>query len=100
MRKIILLVIISIFLVTVDSSAGNYISSFHCGTDIVELGDSSYKVKEKCGEPMSRQNVGYDLNSAGQREFAIEEWVYNVSLHRFIIIMTGNRVSRIMEERR
>lgn len=50
--------------------------AFRCGTKIVEPGDKTFEVLQKCGEPVLKEVVGYRLNKTKDIEFEIKEWVY------------------------
>ncbi|SRR5690554_1949770 len=57
-------------------SAGAMASTFRCGTQLVSLGERSFQVLRKCGEPVAREAVGYTLGEYNRQELPIEEWVY------------------------
>ena len=50
--------------------------ALRCGNDLVSVGDKAFLVANRCGEPVSKQLIGYTLNEARKRELVIEEWVY------------------------
>lgn len=56
--------------------------SWRCGTKLVSPGDLALQVREKCGDPVSEDLIGYTLRPArrggdgNEREFKIEQWVY------------------------
>jgi hypothetical protein len=54
-------------------------SSFRCGTDIIVLGDSNYRVLAKCGPPSAKEFIGTNYRYAmPPGEFNdIEQWMYN-----------------------
>jgi hypothetical protein len=62
-----------------DVSAGESDSSFRCGTDVIMLGDSNYRVLAKCGQPSAREFIGtnymYAMPAGEFRD--IEQWMYN-----------------------
>ncbi|NLY13679.1 MAG: DUF2845 domain-containing protein [Gammaproteobacteria bacterium] len=71
-------------------------STFRCGTQLVSLGDRSFQVLRKCGEPVNREVVGYTLGEFDRREMRIEEWVYgprNGML--YFLRFEGGRLTRI-----
>jgi len=76
-----------------------FATNFRCGGDIINVGDSVYKVIDKCGEPANKNNVGYTTDSDGSNNLVVEEWVYKEAGTRYIIRVIGNRVSDIKEER-
>lgn len=59
--------------------AFTYEDSFRCGTDVLLLGDSKYKVLAKCGTPYAKEYVGTNyLFGQPAGEFRdIEQWTYN-----------------------
>ncbi|MBS7662015.1 DUF2845 domain-containing protein [Pseudomonas lalucatii] len=74
--------------------------TLRCGSQLVSLGDRSFEVERKCGEPAFRDLVGYTLGPYERREFKIEEWVYGPS-NGVLSILTfeGNRLTRIERRR-
>ncbi len=42
-------------------STGVMASTFRCGSQLVSLGDRSFQVLKKCGEPVARETVGYTI---------------------------------------
>ncbi|MEJ2038101.1 MAG: DUF2845 domain-containing protein [Desulfosarcinaceae bacterium] len=72
-----------------------------CGNDIVNIRDSAFMVEQKCGEPISKTEVGYTINEEQKRELFIEEWVYGPhNDYYYFVTMVGGRVSQIRSERR
>lgn len=59
-----------------------YGDSLRCGTKLVSTGDLVLQVREKCGDPISEDLIGYTLRPArrsgdgNEREYKIEQWVY------------------------
>ncbi|UTW09274.1 DUF2845 domain-containing protein [Pseudomonas benzenivorans] len=74
--------------------------TLRCGSQLVSLGDRSFEVQQKCGEPAFRDLVGYTLGPYDRREFKIEEWVYGPN-NGVLSILTfeGNRLIRIERRR-
>lgn len=56
--------------------AANNALAFRCGTELVEIGDKTFEVTQRCGEPVAKETVGYTLNRQGNRELEIKEWIY------------------------
>ena len=84
----------AICLLALASSAGA--ETMRCGSKLVSVGDRSFEVLQKCGEPASRDLIGYTLGSYDQREFKIEEWVYGPRNGVFhILTFEGNRLTSI-----
>lgn len=56
--------------------------SWRCGTKLIAPGDLALQVREKCGDPISEELIGYTLRPArhsgdgNEREFKIEQWIY------------------------
>ena len=71
LSKMFILVLISCLLLTVNTAF-----ALRCGNDIIEIGDRRFKVLKKCGEPVSKEVVGYTITKDKRRELKIEEWVY------------------------
>jgi len=74
--------------------------TLRCGSQLVSVGDRSFEVEQKCGEPAFRNLVGYTLGPYQRREMKIEEWVYSPS-NGMLTILTfeGNRLTRIERRR-
>ncbi len=68
--------------------AGNE-SFFRCGTDVIQLGDSNYRVLAKCGPPTQREFIGtnynYPMPSGELRD--VEQWIYNRGSTDFIYML-------------
>ncbi|TBU96688.1 DUF2845 domain-containing protein [Phytopseudomonas dryadis] len=74
--------------------------TLRCGSKLVNLGDRTFEVLEKCGEPTYRDPVGYTLGPYNRRETPIEEWAYQPSNGMFsILTFEGNRLTRIERKR-
>ncbi|MEX6504254.1 DUF2845 domain-containing protein [Pseudomonas zhanjiangensis] len=74
--------------------------TLRCGSQLVSLGDRSFEVQQKCGEPVLRDLIGYGLGPNERREYLIEEWVYGPS-NGMLTILTfeGNRLTHIERRR-
>lgn len=72
--------------------------ALRCGTDIVDEGDLKFEVLESCGEPISREVIGYvdsvRLNDR-IRVMNIEEWIYQIHGNYQSLEFEGNRLVRI-----
>lgn len=81
-------------------SSGAMASTFRCGSQLVSLGDRSFQVLKKCGEPIVRETVGYTIGEYNHRELHIQEWVYGPNNGMYHILrFEGNRLSRIESQR-
>jgi hypothetical protein len=74
LSKGFMLVLIPCLLMTANSAFAR--SVFRCGNDLIEIGDRRFEVLQKCGEPVSKEIVGYTITQDKKRELKIEEWVY------------------------
>lgn len=82
------------------SSAGAVADTLRCGSRLVSTGDRAFEVERKCGEPVTRDLVGYTLGPHNRREMIREEWVYGPSNGVFsILTFEGNRLVRIETSR-
>lgn len=55
--------------------------AMRCGTQLIQTGMLAIQVRDKCGDPVSEELIGYTLRGAppgvrGEREFKIEQWIY------------------------
>ena len=72
MKKLLTICTILIVLfVTVNPSR-----ALRCGTNLVNVGDLKFEVLNRCGEPLSKELLGFKLTDGKRREFKIEQWVY------------------------
>ncbi|AMB87158.1 hypothetical protein AWM79_18360 [Pseudomonas agarici] len=74
--------------------------SLRCASHLISIGDRKSEVLDKCGEPLSRDVVGYQRSVDRRVEVQIEEWVYPqsggmVQYLRFV----GGRLERIDSKR-
>lgn len=81
-------------------STGVMASTFRCGSQLVSLGDRSFQVLKKCGEPVARETVGYTVGEYNHRELHIQEWVYgpNNGMYHYLRF-EGNRLTSIESQR-
>lgn len=89
-----------LLLLTVSAQAS---SSLRCGSQLISLQDYSAEVLDKCGEPLSRDSLGYReiLDDYGFRqEVKVEEWVYGPRNGMYHYLrFEGNRLVNIDSER-
>ena len=55
--------------------------ALRCGTQLIQPGQLAIQVRDKCGDPISEELIGYALRGApqglrGEREYKIEQWIY------------------------
>ena len=74
--------------------------TMRCGSDFIQVGDSAFIVIQKCGEPVSKNQIGYTINDSQKRELVVEEWIYGPQKrYYYIVTVTGGKVSEIRSER-
>ncbi|WP_426234916.1 DUF2845 domain-containing protein [Pseudomonas sp. TWP3-2] len=84
-------------LATGEASASD---TLRCGSQLVSLGDRSSEVLQKCGEPVSRDPLGYKRSANRREEFQVEEWTYgpNNGMYQYLRF-EGNRLRQINSKR-
>jgi hypothetical protein len=55
--------------------------AWRCGNSLIQPGMLAIQVRDKCGDPVSEELIGYTLQGTPQgvraeREFKIEQWIY------------------------
>ena len=80
----------------VSSAAVADQSTFRCGTNLVNKGDRTFQVEQKCGEPLSKEVVGYSTTGGNNIEKRVVEWLYKQGTDAYVILrFEGSRLSRI-----
>ena len=72
--------------------------ALRCGTNLLSTGDFKFEALQHCGEPVSKEVIGYidQSNSSGRiRVMNIEEWVIKVSGYYYSLIFEGNKLVEI-----
>lgn len=75
--------------------------TLRCGTKLIREDDLAIQVREKCGDPVSEELIGYKLGAAppglrGERELKIEQWIYGPDQGYYhVVIFEGGRVRSI-----
>jgi hypothetical protein len=91
-KNLITIVLVIIYLLLTVNVA----SAFRCGGDLISIGDRSYTILRKCGEPISKEIIGYTLTGDKKREFKIEEWVYGpIGSRYYHLIFEGGKLVKI-----
>lgn len=81
-------------------AGGVQAETLRCGSQLVSVGDRSFEVLQKCGEPAFRDLIGYSLGPYERREYKIEEWVYGPDGGMLsILTFEGNRLRAIERQR-
>ena len=74
----------------------NTLHALRCGDHLVSIGDRSFKIFKKCGEPVSKEQIGYTITKDEKRELKIDEWVYGPKNgHYYHLIFEGNKLVEI-----
>ncbi|WP_207864780.1 DUF2845 domain-containing protein [Pseudomonas sp. 58(2021)] len=88
---------IALALVASQASASD---TLRCGSQLVSLGDRASEVLQKCGEPISRDVLGYKRSANRREEFQVEEWTYGPSNGMYQYLrFEGNRLRQINSKR-
>jgi hypothetical protein len=84
----------------VAASQAQAADTLRCGSQLISVGDRSGEVLHKCGEPASRDFLGYKRSANKREEFQVEEWVYgpNSGMYQYLRF-EGNRLMRIDSKR-
>ncbi len=74
--------------------------TLRCGSQLVSLGDRASEVLQKCGEPVSRDVLGYKRSANRREEFQVEEWTYgpNNGMYQYLRF-EGSRLRQINSKR-
>lgn len=81
------------------ASSASWASTYRCGQNIAKVGDRAFQVKEKCGDPDYKENIGYTIGPNKDRELSIEEWVYRSGSSMHILRFVGSRLESIEFQR-
>lgn len=75
-------------------------ASFRCESKIASEGDRTSEVESKCGQPASREMLGYTTDKQGNREMQIEEWVYGpINGMYYYLRFEGGRLDSVTSKR-
>jgi hypothetical protein len=70
-----LLVLLGLFTFATLAEAG----TLRCGSQLISVGDRTFEVQQKCGQPVSQEVIGYKetVNHFRQvDQVQVQEWVY------------------------
>jgi hypothetical protein len=95
MKRALYLLALPLLVISYDASAG-----FRCGQRLVNEGDRSSEVLRKCGQPATRDLIGYTDTLNGYLGLQVEEWSYgpNNGLY-YYLIFEGGRLRQIETKR-
>ncbi|WP_236233178.1 DUF2845 domain-containing protein [Pseudomonas tohonis] len=75
-------------------------ATFRCGSALVSEGDRAVEVQRKCGDPVSRNLIGYSETRSGRQEMQVEEWVYGpVNGMYYYLDFIGGRLNSVESKR-
>ncbi|WP_460164604.1 DUF2845 domain-containing protein [Pseudomonas sp. S2_F03] len=82
------------------ASQASAADTLRCGSQLISVGDRPSEVLQKCGEPVSRDVLGYKRSANRREEFQVEEWTYgpNGGMYQFLRF-EGNRLTQITSKR-
>lgn len=74
--------------------------TLRCGSQLISVGDRAGEVLHKCGEPISRDMLGYKRSANRREEYPVEEWTYgpNNGMYQYLRF-EGNRLTQITSKR-
>ncbi|WP_447891814.1 DUF2845 domain-containing protein [Pseudomonas atacamensis] len=74
--------------------------TLRCASQLISLGDRASEVLQKCGEPVSRDVLGYKRSANRREEFQVEGWTYgpNNGMYQYLRF-EGNRLRQINSKR-
>ena len=84
----------------VGASQASAADTLRCGSQLISVGDRSGEVLQKCGEPVSRDLLGYKRSANRREEFPVEEWTYGPKSGMYQYLrFEGNRLTQITSKR-
>jgi hypothetical protein len=91
---------LALLAMTLAASHASASDTLRCGSQLISLGDRSSEVLQKCGEPVSRDLLGYKRSANRREEFQVEEWIYgpNNGMYQYLRF-DGNRLRQITSKR-
>jgi len=91
---------LALLAMTLAASHASASDTLRCGSQLISLGDRSSEVLQKCGEPVSRDVLGYKRRANRREEFQVEEWTYGPSNGMYQYLrFEGNRLRQINSKR-
>ncbi|WP_454565958.1 DUF2845 domain-containing protein [Pseudomonas sp. AIG] len=91
---------LALIAMTFVASHASASDTLRCGSQLISLGDRSSEVLQKCGEPVSRDVLGYKRSANRREEFQVEEWTYGPSNGMYQYLrFEGNRLRQINSKR-
>lgn len=95
MKRALYLLALPLLVMSYDANA-----TFRCGQKLVNEGDRSSEVLRKCGQPASRDLLGYTDTINGNIGLQVEEWSYgpNNGMY-YYLTFEGGRLRTIETKR-
>ncbi len=92
--------LLSGLVLVMGASQASAADTLRCGSQLISVGDRPSEVLQKCGEPVSRDVLGYKRSANRREEFQVEEWTYgpNGGMYQFLRF-EGNRLTQITSKR-
>lgn len=92
--------IMTVLLLTIGFSVHAESMTMRCGSKLVSVGDRSFEVERKCGDPVARNFIGYTGDESSGGNLPIEEWIYNQTTGTAynVLRVVGGRVVSIETE--
>ncbi len=92
-----------LFLALLLGSLSLSAATLRCDRDLVSSGDHTSEVLDKCGQPNSRETIGYRRRGddwGNYEEVRVEEWVYGPRNGMYYFLrFEGNRLIEIDSDR-
>jgi len=87
MRRMIPLLVFLFFVsIAGVALADSQVSDFRCGSTLIRLGDSKYKVEHSCGPPYGKEETGGGFHRgfpSGDWSYT-EKWTYNLGPRDYV----------------
>lgn len=97
MRKLYFIFFILVFQTFIFLSPAFGLSCEGC---LIKEGDFKHEVLKCCGNPMSKEVIGYKLNKYGNRELKIEHWIYGPwKGYYYILVFEGGKIAEIIKDK-
>jgi PDZ domain-containing secreted protein len=78
-------------------SAMSAADTLRCGSQLISVGDRTFEVQQKCGQPVSQEVIGYKETVSHFRQVdqvQVQEWVYgpNNGMYQYLRFEGGRLV--------
>ena len=103
MKRVFATFVMSFLLFFVTNTA-IALTSLRFGNELISIGDLKQQVRVKCGEPISKETIGYIDRVESEkriRVMEIEEWIFEVNnygtIYYYSLVFEGNQLTEIKE---